>query len=568
MRTLRNAIDRDAVHHAYLFVGSRGTGKTSMAKILAAALNCEKGPTTEPCGVCAACEAIAGSTSLDVIEMDAASNNSVDDIRDLRERVALAPVSGTHKVYILDEAHMLTPSAWNAFLKTLEEPPPNTVFVLATTEARKILPTVADRCHRFDFQRPSVVEVGEVVSRVAAAEGISAGPEVLALVSRSADGSFRDALGTLEQLVTYAGEGGEISLEDALAVLGVVDSELRFAAVDAICDGDPAAAVRTAAEIAGSGRDVRKFLEDLEAHARALLLIELAGEVPPELSITEESDRRLAAQSKRLARSGSIRLLDLVAEAFAAIRDGADPRLRLELLLVKAAERSPSGGTASAQPDRPPAQVPEPAAPRPTSPAPPAQAAEPTPASERPVAGVAADDEPSAGALRVVHESPPAAQASPEGGEASEPPPAIDEPQGRAPDGDGLIESWPEVVAVLGDETPMVAALLAKAWPLKVEGMRFTIAFPLDAEFHCRKAQDERCREAIRDAFSRVLGVKPELAFELSGGDSPIEAPGEKVLSGEELAEALVRDFGAVETTDDAEVSEVEPQSSESSGAA
>ena len=159
MRTLQNAVEQGQVHHAYLFVGSRGTGKTSMAKILAACLNCAQGPTTAPCGKCESCVAIANATSLDVIEMDAASNNSVDDIRDLREKVAYAPVSGRHKVYILDEAHMLSPQAWNAFLKTLEEPPPRTIFVLATTEAQKVLPTVVDRCHRFDFGRPTVEQV-------------------------------------------------------------------------------------------------------------------------------------------------------------------------------------------------------------------------------------------------------------------------------------------------------------------------------------------------------------------------------------------------------------------------
>src|ERR1035437_2589224 len=168
-----------------------------MAKILAACLNCVDGPTITPCGKCDSCVAIANASSLDVIEMDAASNNSVDDIRDLRESVAYSPVSGRHKIYILDEAHMLSSQAWNAFLKTLEEPPPRTIFVLATTEAQKVLPTVVDRCHRFDFGRPTVAQVVQVLMRVAAQESIQIEPGALALVARHATGSFRDALGTL-----------------------------------------------------------------------------------------------------------------------------------------------------------------------------------------------------------------------------------------------------------------------------------------------------------------------------------------------------------------------------------
>ena len=335
VRTLSNAITRGKVHHAYLFVGSRGTGKTSTAKILAASLNCEQGPTVTPCGVCESCVSIANATSMDVIEMDAASNNSVDDIRDLRERVAYAPLSGRHKVYILDEAHMLSPQAWNAFLKTLEEPPPRTIFVLATTEAQKVLPTVVDRCHRFDFGRPTVEQVAKVVSRVAATEQIDIEPTAVALIARHATGSFRDALGTLEQLLTYAGDE-QIASADVLAVLGVADAEQLFEALDAVVAHDPAAALRCAAALTAAGRDPGQILRDLEVHGRELLAVKMLEEVPEELRVTPERDERLLVQAQTLAGTDIVRLLDLVSAALEATANGAQARIQLELVLIKA----------------------------------------------------------------------------------------------------------------------------------------------------------------------------------------------------------------------------------------
>ena len=345
VRTLRNAVQRGKVHHAYLFVGSRGTGKTSMAKILAACLNCERGPTIEPCGECESCVSIARAISLDVIEMDAASNNSVDDIRELRESVAYSPVSGRSKVYILDEAHMLSTAAWNAFLKTLEEPPPNTVFVLATTEAQKVPATVVDRCHRFDFHRPTVEQIACVVRRAAQAESIEIPPEAVAAVARSATGSFRDALGTLEQLLTYS--GNEIALEDVLAVLGVADAGLLEELVDAVDAGDARRALLALERCVESGRDAGSFAADLEVHARELLVVQTLGELPAELSLTEEADARLRAQAERVDRAVVVRLLELLGAALEGVRAGADPRTRLELALVKAARPEVDASTSA-----------------------------------------------------------------------------------------------------------------------------------------------------------------------------------------------------------------------------
>ena len=335
VRTLRNAVERDRVHHAYLFVGSRGTGKTSVAKILARSLNCVDGPTLEPCGVCESCTSIASGTSLDVIEMDAASNRSVDDIRDLRERVGYAPAAGRWKVYILDEAHMLTREAWNAFLKTLEEPPPNTTFILATTEPHKVMPTIVDRCQRFDFRRPSLEQIAEVLRRVAASEQIEISDGAVAAIARAAAGSFRDALGTLDQLVSYGGKS--VETDDVLAVLGVADAELILGAAAAIAAGDGRAVLEATERLGRSGRDVTQFARDLLAHLRQLIVIRTLGEAPDAFTVTAAEPAQLEARPRRSPTSRSARAVDSISAALAAIREGDEPRMTVELALLRAA---------------------------------------------------------------------------------------------------------------------------------------------------------------------------------------------------------------------------------------
>jgi DNA polymerase-3 subunit gamma/tau len=535
VRTLRNAVEQGRVHHAYLFVGSRGTGKTSMAKILAACLNCVNAPTISPCGTCDSCVAIANATSLDVIEMDAASNNSVDDIRDLRESVAYAPVSGRHKVYILDEAHMLSPQAWNAFLKTLEEPPPRTIFVLATTEAQKILPTVVDRCHRFDFGRPTVEQVSTVLQRVAGAESIDVEKGALALIARHATGSFRDALGTLEQLVVYAG-GRTIEPADVLAVLGVADAEQLFEAIDAIIARDPGRALRAAASLADSGRDAGQLLRDLEVHGRELLAVQVLGDVPPALQVTPERDIRLAEQATALSATDAVRLLELVSAALEATANGAQARIQLELVLVKAAapevdpsmaallariERLEQGGSNGGGGGLRAVQRPEP--PRPESRASdPAPVATPGPAPTR--------------------ESEP--DPAPAG--------ALDEPDQAltgALDIHAAAQCWPAVVDLVRGENAMLAALLSDARPVAVRDQELTLAFPGGAAFLKKKAEQEDHRRVAGEALQAVTGQRLVLRYELRDGE---EGPaGDPVLSGEELVQRFMEEFDAEEVLED-----------------
>ena len=568
VRTLRNAIARDRVHHAYLFVGSRGTGKTSMAKILAASLNCVRGPTVDPCGECESCRAIASATSLDVIEMDAASNNSVDDIRDLRERVGFAPVSGRHKVYILDEAHMLSTAAWNAFLKTLEEPPPHTIFVLATTEANKVLPTVVDRCHRFDFARPSVPQIAAVLDRVAAAEQIEIAPEATALIARAATGSFRDALGTLEQLVAYSGRS--IALADVLAVLGAADADLLFGTVDAVAAGEAREALLATARLADSGRDLGRFFGDLEAHARALMVVQALGDVPAELTVTPEHDERLAAQAAAVAPADVVRLLELIAAALRALKDGADARTQLELALVKAAEPAydasvkallarverlegragrPPASRAPSEPataagrtqvaikaqveDQPPvvASTTLPGAPEGGAPEAQAAAEEAAAAVSQELA-TEADPTPSVTAVAVVKPDAPAAEPSLEAGvELSL---------------DAFTELWPAVLDTLAGESPMLAAMLREAQPAALAGEGLTLAWPESAAFSKRTAEAPAKREQIANSIRAVTGASLRLAHELRADDELAPAAHAR-LSDDELVARFKAEFDAEE---------------------
>jgi DNA polymerase-3 subunit gamma/tau len=513
-RTLRNAIERDQVRQAYLFAGPRGTGKTSMARILAKALNCAQGPTITPCNRCHACVAIARGTSLDVVEMDAASQRGIDDIREIRERVVLQPAEGRHKVYILDEAHQLTDAAWNALLKLIEEPPPHLVFVFCTTDLAKVLETVRSRCQTFAFQRPRLQELVLLLRRVCDGEGIDAPDAALALIARGSQGSFRDAVSTLDQLASSA--AGAVSVQDVLQLVGAVEEDTLFRLCDAVVDRDTAGALTFVEELAVQGHDLGRLVGDLLEHLRQLLLVQHLGHVPGSLPVTAETGERLREQANQLPAPTLVRLIDLLAVAVEEQRQGGDPRLPLELALVKVT---------------------------------------------RPHADLSRQS--LAHRIELLeqrhHAGPPAAEVrapSPDPAPPAGPAPAVpDDPEaeGAAPELElaQLQEAWQRtIVATVREQSIPVATLLGEARPAGLQGTTLTLEFAPGADFHRRQVEEPKNLTVLRDALYAVTGQRLGVATALAAEAAAPAAPADEPLSDEDVISLLKDTFDATELED------------------
>ena len=352
VQTLMNAITTKRIAQAYLFSGTRGVGKTTVARILAKALNCEQGPTGTPCGTCVNCTEIAQGHSVDVIEIDGASNTSVDDVREIRENVKFTPFKGTYRVYIIDEVHMLSNSAFNALLKTLEEPPPHVVFIFATTEIHKIPATILSRCQHYNFRRIAKTEIVDRLRHVAEQDGITIEDRSLAALARASEGSMRDGLSLLDQAVAFGGKS--IVHADLETLLGAVPQELLRSLIRAITSQDSAAALRTISQLIDGGHDLRAYCADVVEYVRNLLVVSVTSqqEWPALIEASADDLTQLAADKASLTPEHLQQLFSLLTQAEDALRFSAHPRFVLETAAVKATRLLRQETIASEQPAR------------------------------------------------------------------------------------------------------------------------------------------------------------------------------------------------------------------------
>lgn len=332
--TMKNQIKADRIGHAYLFCGTRGTGKTSVAKILAKAVNCEHPVDGSPCGECPTCKAIAKGSILNVVEIDAASNNGVDNIRDLREQVEYAPTEGRYKVFIIDEVHMLSTGAFNALLKTLEEPPAYVIFILATTEVQKIPITILSRCQKYDFKRIGSDVIQKRLKELTDKEGIESENRALAYIAKAADGSMRDALSLLDQCIAFY-LGQPLSYENVLKVLGAVETEVFHELLNAIAAKDTAEALKILGEIVQNGRDLNQFVIEFTGYMRNLMLMQTGADVSEILDISEEGLERLQEDAKQIEAGELIRLIRIFSELGSQIKYSSTKRVLVEVALIK-----------------------------------------------------------------------------------------------------------------------------------------------------------------------------------------------------------------------------------------
>jgi len=464
--TLANAISQGRVAHAYLFAGPRGVGKTTAARILAKALNCEKGPTPKPCNACALCKEITQGSSLDILEIDGASNRGIDEIRNLRENVKFSPSKGKFKVYIIDEVHMLTAEAFNALLKTLEEPPPHVKFIFATTQAHKVPSTILSRCQRFDFRRIAAKDIAENLKAIAKKELINIDDEALGLISRHSDGGMRNGQVVLDQIASSAIKQGAINSGDVARILGIVEDDVLFGLSGAIKEKDATAALRTVDALVNEGKDVSQVVLGLIEHFRNISIAKISRNPGVLIDAGAEKIKRYTEVAGKFTVEEILYIIYTLSNTIDFIRKSSLSRIPLEAALVKLTQ---SGSIISLDEilkrldviDKVPAKV----------------------AKE---AGFSKNNEPSAV-----------------------------EPGQISSDIEEMLGSWKAVIDYIKNKKISVASYLQEGYPLSIENNTLSIAFPNDLKFHKESLETPDNKRLIEEALKAVLKSGFRVSFVL-----------------------------------------------------
>jgi DNA polymerase-3 subunit gamma/tau len=470
--TLKNAITQSRVAHAYLFAGPRGVGKTTTARIFAKALNCEKGPTAKPCNKCASCEEITKGSGLDILEIDGASNRGVEEIRSLRENVKFAPSKGRYKVYIIDEVHMLSAEAFNALLKTLEEPPPHVIFIFATTAPHKVLPTILSRCQRFDFRRIAARDILDNLRTIVKDEKVDVKDEALGLIAKCGDGSMRDAQVILDQITSF--RRGAVTVEDVTRMLGIVDDDVLFGLSGAISQRDAAAALATIDRMMNEGKDAFQVVLGLIEHFRNISVAKISADAGALIDAGPDRLARYRSEAEKFTIEEVLYIIYTLSNTIDFIRKTTLARVPFEAAMVKLTQVRAVVSL--------PEILSKIEALQKAAPAPAAKAA-------RPAAPAPADPP-----------SDPPAQASPQAGSID-----LEEMSGY----------WIKIVNHIKPKKISVASYMQEGYPTAVESGTLTVSFPKECQFHKEVLESPENRRVMEEAIETVTGLKLKIILTL-----------------------------------------------------